>query len=469
MSEPSAKTIQFIERAQKIHGDKYDYSKVVYTKRDDKVPIICDIHGEFIQSIGGHLQGQGCRLCGFDKNRRTLTNEQFIEQCVETHGDRYDYSKVQYVHKDKKVIIICAEHGEFQQCANSHKRGSGCRLCSLDTRSNDHTRLTTEGFIEQCREIHGDRYDYSRVEYIRGSDRVVIICALHGEFVQIARNHKNLKHGCPSCGALDSTKKQMASVETFIERATQVHGDKYDYSEVVYDGCNRVVSIICPEHGQFEQKPYNHVNRGGGCCKCSGSYQPTTEEFIGKAKQVHGDKYDYSEVVYDSCDHVVVIICPMHGRFEQTPYIHVNLGCGCRKCSYKGYSKGQIEWLTFLEGLYGIQIVHFGNSTTEYSIPQTRWKADGYHEASNTIYEYHGDYWHGNPRLYSRDTIHPVSNRPMGELYQNTIDREQQIKALGYNLVVMWESDWNRIKKSVKILQSRFRMDRITRDLEHIL
>ncbi len=130
---------------------------------------------------------------------------------------------------------------------------------------------------------------------------------------------------------------------------------------------------------------------------------------------------------------------------------------GCIKCSNIGYSKPQIQWLEFLEKYYNINIQHMGNSNQEYKIKNTRWKADGYCKDTNTIYEFHGDFWHGNPKCYLETDKNNVSNKTMGYLYKKTLEREQKIKDLEYNLIVMWEYDWNKINKNITKLQQKIK------------
>ena len=124
--------------------------------------------------------------------------------------------------------------------------------------------------------------------------------------------------------------KQIQKEEEFIEKARKVHGDKYDYSKVDYKDALTKVTIICPKHGEFYQIPDNHLG-GNGCPSCSGNKKLTTEEFIGKAREVHGDKYDYSKVDYVNYNTEVCIICPEHGEFYQTPDIHLR-GISCPAC-----------------------------------------------------------------------------------------------------------------------------------------
>jgi hypothetical protein len=203
-------------------------------------------------------------------------------------------------------------------------------------------KLTTEEFIKKAKEIHGDKYDYSKVEYVNNKTNVCIICPKHGEFWQIPHKHL-LGHKCHKC-----CKTGIKSNKTeFIEKAKKVHGDKYDYSKVEYVNNSTKVCIICPKHGEFWQTPASHLN-GNGCFKCSYIYRGekkklTTEEFIEKAKKVHGNKYDYSKVDYVNSHAKICIICPKHGEFWQTPNQHLN-GYGCTKCKQSKLEK-EIEML----------------------------------------------------------------------------------------------------------------------------
>jgi len=195
-------------------------------------------------------------------------------------------------------------------------------------------KLVTEIFIEKAKKVHGDKYDYSKVNYTGGHNKVTIICPIHGEFEQTPANHLQGK-GCYKCRNNYIKKIKIHSVDQFIEKARKVHGDRYDYSKVVYVNSNTKVTIICPIHGEFEQVAKLHLE-GYGCKVCGNDFGSikrtlTTEEFIEKAKKVHGDKYDYSKLVYIDRWTKVKIICPIHGEFKQAPYAHLN-GSGCRKC-----------------------------------------------------------------------------------------------------------------------------------------
>jgi hypothetical protein len=255
-----------------------------------------------------------------------LTTEEFIEKAKEVHGDKYDYSKVEYKNRDTKVCIICKKegHGEFYQRPGDHLKGSGCPNCKRITLGN-RNRKSLRKFIRDAREVHGDRYNYSKVDYKNGSTEVCIICPEHGEFYRIANYHLISSGGCPSCSSRVNT------TLGFIEVAKKIHGDKYDYSKVEYKGANDKVCIVCPHHGEFYQISGDHI-KGSGCPKCGGTCRSNTEEFVKKAKELHGNKYDYSRVDYKNNTTSVEIFCKIHGYFNQSPKSHLR-GRGCPTCA----------------------------------------------------------------------------------------------------------------------------------------
>jgi len=185
--------------------------------------------------------------------------------------------------------------------------------------------ITNEIFIEKANKIHGDRYNYSLIDYKNNRTKVKIICKKHGIFEQNLKSHITKKYGCPICGGTGKHTK-----ETFIKKSKEVHGNKYDYSLVVYNNNSTKVKIVCKKHGIFEQAPYHHM-QNQQCPICSKVKKHTKETFIKKSKEVHGNKYDYSLVVYNNNRTKVKIICKKHGIFEQTPDSHLS-GSNCHKC-----------------------------------------------------------------------------------------------------------------------------------------
>ena len=256
-------TEEFIVKANKVHENKYDYSNVEYINNHTKVCIVCPEHGEFWQSPGSHLLGNGCPICGIKtaSKKRKKTAEAFIEQAKVLHNNKYDYSNVEYINNHTKVCIVCPEHGEFWQTPNCHLNGQGCPNCCKNK------QITTEGFIKKAREVHGDKYDYSKVNYVNNRTKVCIICPEHGEFWQTPDRHMR-GQGCFNCGVLKRAEKERLTTDMFIERAKKVHGDKYDYSKAQYVDATIKICIICPEHGEFWQKPFDHLN-GRGCYICN--------------------------------------------------------------------------------------------------------------------------------------------------------------------------------------------------------
>ena len=186
-------------------------------------------------------------------------------------------------------------------------------------------RLTTEEFIQKAKEIHGDKYDYSKVEYVNNKTKVCIVCPEHGEFWLKPNTHLSMHIGCPICN------RKIHNTETFINESNKVHNNKYDYSKTEYVDSKTKVCIVCPEHGEFWQKPNNHIN-GQGCSICLKKVYDT-ETFIQKAKEIHGDKYDYSKVEYVNNKIKVCIVCPEHGEFWQRPDSHLYMKTGCPKCT----------------------------------------------------------------------------------------------------------------------------------------
>ena len=198
---PKKRTFEdFILTANNIHNNKYDYSKSFYKNSYTKVCIICPKHREFYQRPKDHLQGQGCPRCANKKNglNGKYTNNEFAVKSNIIHNNKYDYSKVDYVNTKTKVCIICPEHGTFKITPQNHLRGQGCPECS-NKQKGSYKKLNTEIFITKAKEIHGDKYNYSKVHYINNQTKVYIICQKHGEFWQKPNDHLN-GHGCPECG-----------------------------------------------------------------------------------------------------------------------------------------------------------------------------------------------------------------------------------------------------------------------------
>lgn len=251
-----------------------------------------------------------------------MNTEQFVKEAKLIHGDKYDYSETVYTGANKKVKIICPDHGLFEQRASSHLEGYGCKLCSRENREKG---MTTEEYIARAKEVHGDKYDYSKTVYKGSLEDVCVTCYKHGDFYVNASNHINKGAGCKEC----FYESRRIKAEEFFKRAKEKHNNKYDYSKSEFIDMNTPICIICPEHDEFWQKPKDHLN--GGCIKCGGKFHKTQEEFIADAIRVHGDKYTYDKVVYVNSETKVIVTCKRHGDFEITPRSFLQ-GQGCLKC-----------------------------------------------------------------------------------------------------------------------------------------
>ena len=276
------KNEEFIHKVKNVFPDlNISFSKTKYINASTPVIMTCETHGDITIKPNDFFNSPyGCKECGeenreFRKIKGILiangtTKKQFIDKAKKIHGNLYDYSNVIYKGKNNKVKIKCKKHGIFKQSPDGHINGrQGCPDCCRE-RTVNNNRWSKEDFVKKALEIHGDRYDYSKSKYINYACKIIITCKEHGDFEQKPNNHIDNKQGCPDCGMIDRIKKLSDSKKDFIEKARKRHGDKYDYSLVEYETSRINVTIICPKHGNFEQRPSNHIN-GYNCPKCNQS------------------------------------------------------------------------------------------------------------------------------------------------------------------------------------------------------
>lgn len=224
-------------------------------------------------------------------------------------------------------------------------------------------KKTTEEFIKDAKNIHGDRYDYNKVNYTGNKDKIIIVCKIHGEFLQSPNDHLSKKSGCAKCGKLNITK----TTKEFIHDARKIHENEYDYNKVNYINSREKVIIICKAHGEFLQSPNHHLSNKSGCPDCYGNKLKTTEQFIRDCLKVHGDRYDYSKVIYLGSNMKISIICHRHQEFCQIAYDHLN-GHNCPKCKN---SKTQEEFITDCLKIHGNR---YDYSEVQYTINKEKIK-----------------------------------------------------------------------------------------------
>ena len=438
----------FIEKANKIHNNKYNYLQVKYNNAKEKIIITCNLHGNFVQTPNAHLSGAGCIKCSHEKTsqRMSISWNDYMESLNKIHKNKYNYSKVIWKGVDEKIIVICPLHENFTIRPVDHKNGRGCPLCSKE-KNKCYDKIDTENFINKSIEIHGNLYDYSLTQYNGSSEYIYILCYKHGKFKQLPSNH--YKYGCKKCGNENNIRnKQLNSdcKDNFESKAQIIHNNKYNYFNSIYNKSNTKLNVTCKIHGDFEITPNNHL-KGKGCPDCgqinsSVSKFKSFDEYHNLFINKHGTVYNYSCVEWVNASTKINVMCKKHGEFEILPYAHKN-GAGCPSCSNQ-YSKKSIEWLNYLSIKYNLNIQHALNNGEKYIFGKN--KADGYCEENNTIYEFHGDFWHGNPNLYNPDKINPRNGKKFGELFKKTLHKELSCRQLGYNYICIWETDWNKFK-----------------------
>ena len=395
-------TAEFILRARQKHGDRYDYSRVEYVDSMTPVRIVCPKHGEFKQRPAMHLSGRGCPECGKESVRKAISDdcESFIDKARIKHGNKYDYSLVEYKGSEKKVKIICPIHGPFMQTPHGHISGQECPICGR-IKADENRKKGLEYFLKQAHSVHGDKYDYSKVDLKTRREKVCIICPIHGEFWQAPYNHTDQRQGCPQCAREANALRITKDTEWFINKARQIHGDRYDYSETSYINAYEKLCIICHEkddggheHGRFWIVSNGHLRETGGCPKC-GHPTHTSEWFIREAKAVHGETYDYSQTVYVSYKTPLTVVCPEHGPFQIFPSSHLK-GAGCPKCSGRNWTQEEaIEQFRKVHGdKYDYSKVEYKNKTTDVCI----------------ICKRHGEFWQ-RPAGHLRGNGCPICNQ----------------------------------------------------------
>lgn len=291
-----------------------------------------------------------------------LTLNDFIEKATSIHNGIYSYNESIYINNKTKIKIICHKHGLFEQSPSKHLSGHGCQQCG------NFSNKTLSQFIIDANIIHDEFYDYSKSNYINRYTKIDIICPIHGEFHQTPADHLTGR-GCIKCGRINNIEKQLTSIFKFIEQSNIIHNNKYDYSLSILKGMMKKIIIICDLHGKFLQRPDNHI-RGIGC---------------------------------PSCGHII--------------------------------SKPEILWLDSI----GIDKEH---RHLTIILNNKKFNVDGYDPKTNTIYEFYGDFWHGNPKIFPPNKINAATKTSFGELYNKTISREIMLKTGGYNVITIWESDF---------------------------
>jgi hypothetical protein len=289
-------------------------------------------------------------------------------------------------------------------------------------------RLSQRDWIERSNLVHHYKYDYSKVIYLSGKKKVIIICPQHGEFLQRADNHLFLKRGCLSCG-----NSVPFTLFSWIEKCNKIYNNFYNYSKVDFKSIKSKVTIICPIHGEFNQIAEKHFY--GGCRGCANNKPFDLSKFLDKAQQVHNYFYDYSLIKeVKNITSKLPIVCSKHGLFWQNAKNHLK-GKKCLRCSAGNSSKKEKLWLDYCnvpnDPLHRNVKIIINNKT---------YKVDGIFKKEKVIYEFLGDFWHGHPKKYDPNLYNKVSNKTFSSLFTNTIQRIKLFRSSGYKVICIWES-----------------------------
>lgn len=341
----------------------------------------------------------------------TKLDKSLRERLWNVHHDKYIYDQTYWIRKGEKFNVVCRIHGLFStdyQRSITHQLG--CRECENEAR--------IEKYLNIFQKRHGNKYDYSKSDLSKSvSDRISIICKLHGEFEQTLGSHA-CGHGCKQCA--DS--ELLSNTDEFKIKANKIFNGKYDYSKTQYVNADTKVTITCPRHGDFTQRASSHLC-GNGCMQCfiMDKNRSNTVEFIKKARKVHGDRFDYSEVNYVTNRTPVKIKCKRHGWFLKIPLSHLH-GSGCPRCIA---SKGEVMISTALKKL---NIQH----TQEYKINPHKYRYDFHLTGTNILLEYHGkQHYHPVKRFGGLGALEDVKKRDAIKV-QLAIDNGFDLITLNY-------------------------------------
>ena len=289
--------------------------------------------------------------------------------------------------------------------------------------------LTTEQFIKKAKEVHGDLYDYSKVDYKGSRTKVEIVCNTHGVFEQRPDTHLGGAH-CYKCGKEKMGKGNRFKKEEVINKATEIHKGLYDYSLIEeYTGCRNKYPIICKKHGVFNMRFDTHLMQRG-CPKCGFEIKAKNtlipqEDVLKRYKIVHNEKYNYPDFEYKGSEFKIKVECPTHGVFEQYSKQHMK-GNGCPKC-VATESKAEIEIRDFISK--NVEIIY-----SDRTILKSKREIDIFIPSKKLAIEYNGLYWHSEN--FIENTYH--------------LDKTEDCLKQDIKLIHIFEDEWIYKKEVVK-------------------
>lgn len=355
-----------------------------------------------------------------------MNTEFFISRARMVHGDKYDYSQTVYLNRKTKLIIICKNCLlTFSQRPDSHLRGANCQKCAKIVQ-NQSMRSTTDEFIAKAKQVHKNKFDYSNTKYINNSQKVSVKC-LKCQFSFLVTAHHHLDgSGCPNCAKTNLRERYLLTVDEFITKAKFIHGDKYDYTTVVYGGRAGRIQIKCNGcNGHFTQIANNHLT-GSGCPKCVKQAADLTKtkplnEVIKDCQKHFGEHFDYSKIAYVNCSEKITVICKQCKK-EHRAYIHNHRTNGA--CPYCGISKGHRQIVNYIQSITNSNV---SINNRELIAP---YELDIYLPDNKLAIEFHGLYRHSFAEIPSRDIVNRHQTKAL-------LCEKAEIRLLQF-----WSSEW---------------------------
>ena len=496
---------QFIKECKKIHTeingeDIYEYADLpTYKNRKSIIEYKCIRHNIIVkQNAGCHVGGKtACKKCESEKisKSNSKTTDDFIDQCIKTLGlGIYSYEDTIYKHNKEEIIIKCIKHNnKFLQTPTYHLNSKliGCEICKEERKEElfkikknkyeeQYKRKTSE-IVEQFIKKNNDENNLYKCEFIKFiytsyRSKINVECIKHKcKYKQCISSYLLNKINCQFCKnekhsvyIKSINEKKMIKIENCIDDFNNIHEKKYLYSNSIFirDNDNRlfIKDIKCKIHGLFTQRFDAHI-KGHGCKKCgtekvnkilTSITRMSPEEFRKKSFEKYDGKY-IIKGVYINARSPIKIYCKKHDmNFNQVPHSHLIGYSGCPKCRCSKTSKPANNWISLL--LVNVPTIQWDLSEDkEYRIPETNYTVDGFDSLTNTIYEFHGDYWHGNPKIYDPEKINPTCKKSYGQLFKNTLHKELLCRNKGYNYECIWEYEWSSIVNNIILIQKIWR------------
>jgi hypothetical protein len=341
---------EWIKQAKKKWNDLYDYSKAEYKSSKEKLTVICKKHGPWQVMPVNHVSGgKGCPICGLNKNKQNLIKpvEKFLEEARAIHGNLYKYDLTNYQGAKSKIEITCEHHGLFLQSPEVHLRPSGCPKCSKNNRSTYERESSITDVQKRINDASDGIVSIVKESFSNINSKSDFHCKIHGFYKRLVNSALYSKHPCLIC-AKQSKENSVVDISVIGSKIIESFGKLYSFKIIASQNLrNTKIQFICNQHGEFIIS-YSSLAKSPGCPTCSRlnsqsarkiglqkknaeTLKYRTEQWINRATQMHGEKFDYSEVKYFDAKTPVIIICPTHGQFKQIPDTH--LKSGCRLCA----------------------------------------------------------------------------------------------------------------------------------------